>query len=71
MEQLLDLSRPPTLHMDLLNIHELLDQVLFLERQAVQKGDVTIRKYFDPSLPLINGDRAQLIQVFMNLIKNS
>jgi two-component system nitrogen regulation sensor histidine kinase GlnL len=71
LEQLLDLSRPPTLHMDLLNIHELLDHVLFLERQAVQKGDVTIRKYFDPSLPLINGDRAQLIQVFMNLIKNS
>lgn len=71
LEQLLDLSRPPTLHMDLLNIHELLDHVLFLERQAVQKGDVTIRKYFDPSLPLINGDKAQLIQVFMNLIKNS
>ena len=71
LEQLLDLSRPPTLHMDLLNIHELLDHVLFLERQAVQKWDVTIRKYFDPSLPLINGDKAQLIQVFMNLIKNS
>jgi two-component system nitrogen regulation sensor histidine kinase GlnL len=71
LEQLLDLSRPPTLHMESLNIHELLNHVLFLERQAVQKGNVTIRKFFDPSLPLIQGDQAQLIQVFLNLIKNS
>lgn len=71
LEQLLDLSHPPKLHMDSLNIHELLDHVLFLERQALSRGNVVIEKNFDPSLPPIQGDRAQLIQVFLNLVKNS
>jgi two-component system nitrogen regulation sensor histidine kinase GlnL len=71
LEQLLDLSRPPKLQMDSLNIHELLDHVLFLERQALSRGNVVIEKKFDPSLPPIRGDRAQLIQVFLNLVKNS
>lgn len=71
MEQLLDLSRPRKLHLDSLNIHELLDHVLFLEKQSLADGKVVLRKNFDPSLPPVRGDRAQLIQVFLNLVKNS
>src|SRR5262249_38389608 len=32
---------------------------------------IAVRKNFDPSLPRIKGDRAQLTQVFLNLIRNA
>jgi len=71
IEQLLDLSRPVKFHLAPLNIHELLDEVLLLERYSVEAGRILVRKQFDPSLPLIQGDRAQLTQVFLNVVKNA
>ena len=71
IEQLLDLSRPVKFHLAPLNIHELLDEVLLLERYSVEAGRVLVRKQFDPSLPFIQGDRAQLTQVFLNVVKNA
>lgn len=71
IEQLLDLSRPVKFHLSSLNIHEILDEVLLLEKHSVEGGEVLIRKHFDPSLPLIRGDRAQLTQVFLNVVKNA
>lgn len=71
LEQLLDLSRPARLNLAPLNIHELLDQVLLLEKQTVQERQIEVKKRFDPSLPPICGDRPQLTQVFLNLVKNA
>jgi two-component system, NtrC family, nitrogen regulation sensor histidine kinase GlnL len=71
IEQLLDLSRPPQLILAPVNIHEILDDVLLLEGQAVAGKEISIKKNFDPSLPPIRGDRAQLTQVFLNLVKNA
>jgi len=71
IDQLLDLSRPPKLNLIPLNIHELIDDVLLLERPSIQEQDIAVRKRFDPSLPPIRGDRGQLIQVFLNVIKNA
>jgi two-component system, NtrC family, nitrogen regulation sensor histidine kinase GlnL len=70
IEQLLDLSRPAELSLAPVNIHEILDEVLLLEEQTVERQNKTVRKRFDPSLPPIRGDKAQLTQVFLNLIKN-
>jgi len=52
------------------NIHRVLDRVRAL--MAVGVGDqVAFRERFDPSLPHAFGDEDQLIQVFLNLVKNA
>jgi two-component system nitrogen regulation sensor histidine kinase GlnL len=71
IEQLLDLSRPCRLNPAPVNIHEILDEVVLLESQNAPDKTVTVKKRFDPSLPAIWGDRAQLTQVFLNLVKNA
>jgi two-component system, NtrC family, nitrogen regulation sensor histidine kinase GlnL len=42
-----------------------------LEAHRAPEKKVTLKKRFDPSLPAIKGDRAQLTQVFLNLVKNA
>jgi len=71
IEQLLDLSRPTDLDLAPVNIHEILDSVLLLEGQTVAAKEIQLRKRFDPSLPPVRADRAQLTQVFLNLVKNA
>jgi two-component system nitrogen regulation sensor histidine kinase GlnL len=52
------------------NIHEVLDRVRKVAESSFAKG-VQIAETFDPSLPSVLGDRDQLIQVFMNLVRNA
>jgi two-component system nitrogen regulation sensor histidine kinase GlnL len=52
------------------NIHEVLDRVRKVAETSFAKG-VAIIEVFDPSLPPVLGDRDQLIQVFMNLVRNA
>ena len=52
------------------NAHKVLERV----RQIAQIGfgsDIKITEKYDPSLPLINGDHDQLVQIFLNLVKNA
>jgi two-component system nitrogen regulation sensor histidine kinase GlnL len=71
IEQLLDLSKPVRLKLAPVNIHEILEEVLWLECQNMPGQDYHVKKLFDPSLPPIRGDKARLTQVFLNLIKNA
>ena len=53
-----------------INIHVVLDRVKLLARNGVARGIVFSEEY-DPSLPPVWGNRDQLIQVFLNLVKNA
>ena len=52
------------------NIHEVLDRVRKVADSGFARG-ITIVENFDPSLPAVSGDRDQLIQVFLNLVRNA
>jgi two-component system, NtrC family, nitrogen regulation sensor histidine kinase GlnL len=52
------------------NIHEVLDRVRKVADSGFARG-ITIVETFDPSLPAVSGDRDQLIQVFLNLVRNA
>jgi len=52
------------------NIHEVLDRVRKVGESSFARG-VTIIENFDPSLPPVAGDKDQLIQVLLNLVRNA
>lgn len=52
------------------NIHEVLGHVRRVAEQGFASGQ-TISEHYDPSLPLIAGNRDALVQVFLNLLKNA
>jgi two-component system nitrogen regulation sensor histidine kinase GlnL len=71
VEQLRELTVPPELQLAAVNIHRVLNDVLTLERETPAWGRIALRKRFDPSLPPVHGDAAQLVQVFLNLVRNA
>ncbi len=67
MEQFADLK---PLKREAVNIYEVLERV----RRLAENGfgaKVKFTEHYDPSLPEVDGDRDQLVQVFLNLIKNA
>jgi two-component system nitrogen regulation sensor histidine kinase GlnL len=53
-----------------LNIHQVLNHVRRISQNGFGKNVRFVESY-DPSLPEVFGDRDQLIQVFLNLVKNA
>jgi len=63
-------SDPRPLERHPVNIYEILEHV----RKVAQSGfgrDAVFSEAYDPSLPMVLGDRDQLIQAFLNLVKNA
>jgi two-component system, NtrC family, nitrogen regulation sensor histidine kinase GlnL len=52
------------------NIHEVLDHVQKISQSGFAR-EIRFYREFDPSLPLVFGNRDQLVQVFLNLVKNA
>lgn len=52
------------------NIHAVLERVKVIARSGFARS-VRILEEYDPSLPPVHGNRDQLIQVFLNLVKNA
>lgn len=53
-----------------INIHQVLDHVRKLARNGFGRH-VSFREIYDPSIPPAQGNKDQLIQVFLNLVKNA
>jgi len=67
MEQFTDLK---PLRREPVNIYEVLERV----RRLAEAGfgqKIRFVEHYDPSLPEVDGDRDQLVQVFLNLVKNA
>jgi len=52
------------------NMHSVLEHVKRLAKTGFAR-DIQIKERYDPSLPSVYGNRDQLIQIFINLIKNA
>jgi len=68
VDTLLGPGGPP--NKEALNVHELLEYVVKLN--TAEAGDtLTIKRDYDPSLPLIDLDRDQMVQAFLNIVRNA
>ena len=63
-------SDPRPVDREPVNIHEVLEHVRSLAENGFAKG-IRFEERYDPSLPPVPGARDQLIQVFLNLVKNA
>lgn len=68
VDRLLGPTAPP--HMQQVNIHEVLEHVAALI-EAETSGQLPIHRDYDPSIPAIEGDREQLIQALLNIMRNA
>jgi two-component system, NtrC family, nitrogen regulation sensor histidine kinase GlnL len=63
-------SDNPTVERSAVNIHRVLEHVRRISEAGFARS-VRIIENYDPSLPPVLGDRDQLVQVFLNLVKNA
>ena len=68
MEKLL--APQNAIHYSALNIHEVLERVRSVVLAEVPEG-LTIQRDYDISLPALVGDKEQLIQVILNIVRNA
>ncbi|NKC00692.1 MAG: PAS domain-containing protein [Pseudomonadales bacterium] len=72
LKDLVDRMLGPQRQLDIseVNILEVLEHTIRLI-QAERPGFITWRRDYDPSLPHVEGDRTQLIQAVMNVVRNA
>jgi two-component system nitrogen regulation sensor histidine kinase GlnL len=56
---------------ELVDIHEVLSDITFLESKSSSKGEINIIQKFDVAIPPILGNENSLKQAFLNIIKNA
>ncbi len=71
LEGILDFTRVKVHEYRAFNIHAVLDRALVLNEDTARKNAVVLAREYDPSLPEVTGNQDQLLQVFLNVIKNA
>ena len=71
LEGILDFTRLKSGERGHYNIHSIIDRVLLLNEETARQNNIMLAREYDPSLPEITGNEGQLVQVFLNLVKNA
>ena len=71
LKQILDLSRKKSEKIEPVNIGTILDQSLALLEYRFAENRIRLKKDLQPNLPEVQGDNAQIGQVFTNLTLNA
>jgi len=71
LEGILDFTRLKPLEIKACNIHSILDHTLLLNEENARQSNIILTRSYDPSLPDVLGNRDQLVQVFLNIIRNA
>jgi signal transduction histidine kinase len=71
VQEVLDFVRPIRLQMEHTSIAEAVDAAVQLADTQARRGDVSVDVRVAQDLPLIQGDRYQLAQIFTNLLANA
>jgi two-component system NtrC family sensor kinase len=70
--KLLTFVRKTEVRIEAQDLHDILDEVLdIMMGNELAISNVTLEKHYDPRIPDIRTDRNQLVQVFVNLVKNA
>lgn len=68
---LLSFSKTSELHVEFLDLHNILEQTLSLLDSELKNHNIVVIKEYQLTDPYIHGDGAQLKQVFLNILLNS
>ncbi|UFS68842.1 ATP-binding protein [Geomonas sp. RF6] len=71
VEQLLALASPGKLKLDKVNLHQVLGDIILLQKHDTDCRGITVHQFFDPSIPPIVADESLITQLFLNLIRNA
>jgi len=71
VEDLLTLGAPPKPRLAPVNIHRVIQQAVAVIAPEVSRRAIRLQYRFDPSLPDVHADEAQLQQVFLNVVRNA
>jgi two-component system nitrogen regulation sensor histidine kinase GlnL len=71
LEGILDFTRLSPSEIKGINIHSIIDRVLLLHEEQARLSGIVLSRMYDPSLPEVLGNEDQLVQVFLNIIKNA
>lgn len=69
LQNYLTMSKRPVLQQ--INIHEVLEKAISITDIVLKNGNISLQRFYDPSLPKVIGDGGKLLQVFLNIIKNA
>lgn len=68
---LLNFSRPINVEKTKIDINSILDDIVNKSKYSIGTKEITIKKFLDKELPLINVDKAQIEEVITNIVINA